>query len=466
MNFAIRDLLPGARTCVNSFAKVNDDDCVLILSDNPLISDAIADAIREVSRTAVIDSIYLSPSVRPLPRVSKAMAGALGDATVVFSVICFHDDELPFRKEMLEFPAGKEGRRIYHMLGVNEATFTGQGALGLSEEEVQEMEALTSDVAIALTMASKARIQSALHSLTDLELSLGDCENIGSASTGRVQLGTWGNLPSGEAFILPISASGRIIIDKAVSGIEPGFIPFDLDVVQSRVMFDERSESPLLDKLRYYEALAEKQNTPPEDVRRVCEFGVGTNPKAKAFNFIEIEKILGTVHIALGTNTFLGGKIMAPNHIDMVINKPTVTLDDRFTIIRDGKVNKQVVRELPKLNHTEFGISGISLKQEVERFEERVRDDGHCLWRVWQDGRRNRLETSIGAKDTAQVSRDVWRAFGDHKVREVRQLSKSFAAAFGDSANNQATVLRALGVLERFGVVSLRQLPFIEERKA
>ena len=74
----------------------------------------------------------------------------------------------------------------------------------------------------------------------------------------------------------------------------------------------------------------------------IAELGIGTNDKAaRPDNILESEKILGTVHIALGDNSSFGGKISTPFHQDFVFFKPTLTLiyknGRRKTLIRNGK---------------------------------------------------------------------------------------------------------------------------------
>jgi aminopeptidase len=59
----------------------------------------------------------------------------------------------------------------------------------------------------------------------------------------------------------------------------------------------------------------------------IAELGIGTNSAAKRpDNILESEKILGTIHIALGDNSSFGGNIKTPFHQDFVFFKPTVTL--------------------------------------------------------------------------------------------------------------------------------------------
>ena len=63
------------------------------------------------------------------------------------------------------------------------------------------------------------------------------------------------------------------------------------------------------------------------------ELGIGTNEKAILNGIIlEDEKVYGTVHIAFGTNTSFGGTNKADCHMDGIILKPTLYLDDVLVI--------------------------------------------------------------------------------------------------------------------------------------
>jgi aminopeptidase len=74
------------------------------------------------------------------------------------------------------------------------------------------------------------------------------------------------------------------------------------------------------------------------DARNVAEFGVGTLDTARiSGNVLEDEKALGTIHIALGNNASMGGRVTAPVHLDAVVRKPSVWLDGALWM-RDGVV--------------------------------------------------------------------------------------------------------------------------------
>ena len=65
---------------------------------------------------------------------------------------------------------------------------------------------------------------------------------------------------------------------------------------------------------------------------------IGTNDSAKLSGLLlEDEKVMGTVHIALGNNVTMGGTFNVPIHLDGVIKKPTVYLDNK-PLMKDGKL--------------------------------------------------------------------------------------------------------------------------------
>ncbi|MFQ6060051.1 MAG: leucyl aminopeptidase, partial [Thermoplasmata archaeon] len=74
----------------------------------------------------------------------------------------------------------------------------------------------------------------------------------------------------------------------------------------------------------------------------VGELGIGVNPKARlSEEFLEIEKIKGTCHIAFGNNLdYPGGQNPSSNHMDFLITKPTIDvegLEGSRRIVRDGR---------------------------------------------------------------------------------------------------------------------------------
>jgi leucyl aminopeptidase (aminopeptidase T) len=56
--------------------------------------------------------------------------------------------------------------------------------------------------------------------------------------------------------------------------------------------------------------------------------------------FLEAEKILGTIHIAFGNNSDMpGGKNPSKNHMDLLVSKPTVSIKNNDNSHNDVLVN-------------------------------------------------------------------------------------------------------------------------------
>ncbi len=145
--------------------------------------------------------------------------------------------------------------------------------------------------------------------------------------------GEGGNLPTGETFLAPVegSANGILVIDGSIAGF--GIIKNGNLKVKVRNGFAAKI---------YGGTLATKVNAKlnkfGKNARNIAEFGIGTNHKAKLSGvLLEDEKVLGTIHIAFGNNIIMGGSVNVPIHIDGVVKKPTVLLDDKLIMV-DGKL--------------------------------------------------------------------------------------------------------------------------------
>ncbi len=131
--------------------------------------------------------------------------------------------------------------------------------------------------------------------------------------------GAFGNLPAGEAYLAPLEGEshGRMVIEWGPTAKLQN--PLTLTIADGKVVRID-GEDPLRQRL---EALFEQNPA----CRNLAELGIGTNDKAsRPDNVLEAEKILGTIHLALGDNTGFGGKVAAPFHEDYVFYQPTVTL--------------------------------------------------------------------------------------------------------------------------------------------
>lgn len=141
--------------------------------------------------------------------------------------------------------------------------------------------------------------------------------------------GSFGNLPAGEAYLAPLEGKshGTMIIEWGPTRKldEPLRI-----IVENGVVVGIEGNDP-------HRARLEGKFSENANCRNIAELGIGTNDKAsRPDNVLEAEKILGTIHIALGDNTGFGGIVSAPFHEDYVFYQPTLT-----AIMADGR--KQVI---------------------------------------------------------------------------------------------------------------------------
>lgn len=145
--------------------------------------------------------------------------------------------------------------------------------------------------------------------------------------------GSFGNLPAGEVFLAPVegTAKGRLVLEWAPTRQLQS--PITL-IIEEGVVKEVIGDEPYADYLRG------KLNERHEN-RNIAELGIGTNDRAKRpDNILESEKILGTIHIALGDNSSFGGNVKTPFHQDFVFFKPTVILKtkgkDSVYLLKEG----------------------------------------------------------------------------------------------------------------------------------
>lgn len=165
--------------------------------------------------------------------------------------------------------------------------------------------------------------------------------------------GKGGNLPTGEAFISPrlggsngtIVFDGSITLDKTIVikkpvevTVEKGYITKvegGREAKQLRDYLHEAGERPY-EMAKAGEITMEKAKEYSRNATNLGELGIGLNPKAKIVgNVLEDEKVLGTVHFAIGSN--YDQDALALIHSDGIVKNPTITIDKK-QIMKQGKM--------------------------------------------------------------------------------------------------------------------------------
>ncbi|MRR36582.1 peptidase, partial [bacterium] len=147
--------------------------------------------------------------------------------------------------------------------------------------------------------------------------------------------GSFGNLPAGEVYLAPLEGTSEGIMVLEYGPTRKLSPPLEL-IVRNGMVVEVRGEDPHRQWLE--ERFAESGNN-----RNIAELGIGTNDRAtRPDNILEAEKILGTIHIALGDNSGFGGTVQTPFHEDYVFYRPTLTAiaadGSRSELIRAGSL--------------------------------------------------------------------------------------------------------------------------------
>lgn len=167
---------------------------------------------------------------------------------------------------------------------------------------------------------------------TDL---LFDVEGMGAVSNVGYffDAGKGGNVPAGEVYIAPKgidNVNGVAMIDASIrheTGSKLLDEPIMFEIVDGRVEKVLGKHAHILeDTFQKFE----NRSKYPDRIRRVGELGIGINPVAVLMGLaIMDEKVFGTAHIGIGSNSWFGGAIKTIFHGDMVFKNPTFYIDGK-----------------------------------------------------------------------------------------------------------------------------------------
>ena len=293
---------------------VKKDESVLVITDDT--RKEIGEALYQAACDLGCEGLLMVMKEREVSgqEPPKAVAEAMKAADVVIA---------PTAKSLTHtaarIQAAAAGTRVATMPGITREMF-GKGAM---TADYQEVEKLTARITDMLTQADKARIEK---DGKVLEISLKGRDGVPSPGVYK-EPGKCGNLPSGEAYIAPLEdgSEGEMIIDGSMVGIGKLESPLHMKISGGKL------REVTGDKSENLEILLKNETN-----GTLCELGIGTNEAAILNGIIlEDEKVYGTVHIAFGTNASFGGVNKAECHMDGIILRPTLYLDDTL-VIKEG----------------------------------------------------------------------------------------------------------------------------------
>lgn len=311
----------AALTAVRDCLGVQKGETLLVVTDTKLrpIGEALVEAGRGLGAVAAI--MEMQPLSRNGEEPPAMVAEAMKHAAAVICPTATSLTHTAARRE-----ACAAGARVATMPGITRETMI--RALGADYHAIAER---TRRLTALLDTAGEARVTAALG--TDITLPIEGIRAI--SSTGLIlEPGSFGNLPSGESYMMPEEGKSRgvFVVDGSMAGIGDlaGAAPITIRVEGGYAV--EISGGPEADLLRA------KLEPLGKAAFNIAELGIGTNDSARIIGVIlEDEKVMGTVHIALGNNMSMGGTIDVPIHLDGVIKDPTLELDGK-TVMKEGKL--------------------------------------------------------------------------------------------------------------------------------
>ena len=310
-------LSQAARAAIKNCLKVKPNESVLVITDQPLRK--IGYSFWQAAKQAKAEAILLE--IMPRKSNGAEPPSAVAEMMKEFDVLI-----IPTSRSMSHTNARrgacKSGARCVTLPGISKDTM--ERTLNADYNRIAK---LSRKIAKIVSKGKVAQVTTAAGTNISMSIKGRVCQ----ADTGLVhKKGDFSNLPAGESYIAPVegTASGIIVVDGAMAG--PGIVsrPIKLFVKHGYVTKIEGGRNAdLLNKM------IEPFGKP---ARNIAELGIGTNYKATIVgSVLEDEKVLGTVHIAIGDNKSMGGRVSVPSHLDGILLKPTLRIDGKI-VMKDG----------------------------------------------------------------------------------------------------------------------------------
>jgi leucyl aminopeptidase (aminopeptidase T) len=222
-----------------------------------------------------------------------------------------------------EREALRAGARVCNIREVDEEMMVRGGMTA----DYDEVDRITRKGVVLLTAARRARITTPEG--TDLTLDLTGRPAFALSGFAR-EPGTFSGLPDGEAAIAPLEGrtEGVLVNPYLIEKIGPVTEPFRLEARAGQIVRVEGGA-----QAQQLAAILARKD--PGARNFAAELALGTNPACRLIpKSREIKKRLGQAHVALGDNLSLAGTVDSAIHLDIVLLRPTVTLDDQ--VVLDG----------------------------------------------------------------------------------------------------------------------------------
>ncbi|AGB15089.1 leucyl aminopeptidase (aminopeptidase T) [Halovivax ruber XH-70] len=303
-------LLAPARTAVEQCLALDaSESCVIVTDDK---RQPIGQALYEVASDITDDAVVVRYPVGEThgSEPPSPVATAMADADVVLAPTTKSLSHTRARGD-----ANEAGARVATLPGITPDVFT----TGL-DADYEEIEARCEDVLAQVEAADEIRVTG--DGGTDITFDVADRR--WNADTGIVHdAGAMSNLPAGEVFVSPESATGTYVVDGTM--MPHGLL--DDDQTLSFEVEDGLVTDISDDDIR--ETVETAADEVGDAAYNLAELGIGTNVAVTDLvgSVLLDEKAAGTIHIAIGDDAGIGGDVEAPIHLDGIVRDVDVFAD-------------------------------------------------------------------------------------------------------------------------------------------
>jgi len=320
-------VVQGARTIVENCASIKKGEKVFIVTDYETYNSALLIAKAAYAIGADVDMGIMKSRELDGEEPTECMAAAMKKADVVLTPV---------------------SKSLAHTNAMNKAVASGARALSLTaiSEELIASPAFKADFKKQAPIVEKiAQLFTEADELTvttpaGTNLKVGLKGRKGNAHKCIASVpGQFSAAPNIEANFSPVegTAEGIFVSDASIPYLGIGKLssPVTFTIKKGKIIKTEGGVEA--EKIKRIWA---EQNDP--NVYNIAQFAIGLNPEVReAIGVLGCnydEGAFGTCHIGIGTSTNLGGKVKATTHFDALMNKPTVVLDGKITLLKDGEL--------------------------------------------------------------------------------------------------------------------------------
>ncbi|MCW4030970.1 MAG: aminopeptidase [Candidatus Bathyarchaeota archaeon] len=328
------DAWEASRNALKNVLKAITDERILIICDDKKSDVGEAFATGALALGLWTRLVILRTSRKLRTEIPENLQNVLTQKPSIYiNLLRGNHEETPFRIKLIKTETQNHKSRLGHCPGVTLDMLI-KGALALTAREHNSVQEHAEKLIQALEDTIKVDIINPEG--TNLTLLTQNRRFFTDTKLDR-KIMKWINLPTGEVMVAPVedSLNGKLVCEMAIGGIGKLRKPVAVTAKNGRV------ENVISQDNNHLQIVKETFRTDHwSDV--VGEFAFGINPKARFTDeFLEAEKILGTVHVAFGRNTDMpGGKNPSKNHMDLLISNPTVTVTkesgEKFVILDKG----------------------------------------------------------------------------------------------------------------------------------